>query len=993
MLITVCSLQAAWAQQTIFLPLAKQTLQTGLSSPHVRKIVQDKYGFMWLATQDGLNRFDGAQYVIFNSTSVDKSHMITGTDVYDLAMDTSGEYLWVLTAYGGLSKIELRSCRVLNTYPIQLPSANPEGLWLKCLYIKDTHIYIGSNEGYFIRFNTVSAQIDQIIQCANRYQASGPVDKIFASATNVWLFISGTGIVLLDHTGNKHTGTTFLRGITFNDYAVSNDLLFAACSNGILPLSLRTGAIDTTTTASRFLHRLTTGSSWQAVHYSGDTLMATGRKGCWLVDLFRRQYNQIVCSRHYEDRDWIQLTTSILKTGRSIWLGTQYGAGYIKDIQTPFVGFHTSMDGSGLNIRHSNTLVSRDDSTIIVCADNGAYLANHVTGKFKRIFSDDIFYSAFIAPGNFIIASGVNSGLHITDQNGRPVSLGAIFPELLPIQKDLLISAAKFNDSLYFLASQNQKGLYKWNTLSRQVTVLDTGTRPLQLASNIINRLYTDAGKQLWVLGDNYLSIIDPPAKLVRTVRPQDPGSPKELSIIMDMCELAGSYWLAVYGVGIAQLNQDLSVQRIYSTREGLNNTGVYKIFRLNNSALLVSSNNGLSVLDTRSGLFKNFFEQDGLQSSSFEETSGAFNGHFIFMGGINGFTRIDPNKFHINTAPPAVYFTNIRIHKTVRAVSTTIDTMNIELQELVIPSSWVQLNVTFAGLHFTNPDKVTYAYRIWQRDTNWINNGAQHFITLMGLNPGTYTLEVKAANEDGYWSAGKQLTLVFKPKWFQTVWFKLLMLLSAAGLMYAFYRYRLYQLYKQHLIRKNIASDLHDDIGSTLNTVKIFTHLAKKDVKEVSNLDQIETALAEASTGLRDMIWILDDSRDTVYELLERIKRFAVPVTVANGVHLQCHNDDKSRNYILSKNEKRNLLLIAKETINNSLKYAQCKNIMIQIELKKGNLSMSISDDGKGFVTGSQSEGNGLQNINFRARQMGYTAIIESGPGKGALIRVVKIT
>lgn len=218
-------------------------------------------------------------------------------------------------------------------------------------------------------------------------------------------------------------------------------------------------------------------------------------------------------------------------------------------------------------------------------------------------------------------------------------------------------------------------------------------------------------------------------------------------------------------------------------------------------------------------------------------------------------------------------------------------------------------------------------------------------------------------------------------------------MLLSAAGLMYAFYRYRLYQLYKQHLIRKNIASDLHDDIGSTLNSVKIFTRLAKKDVKEVNNLDQIEMALAEASTGLRDMIWILDDSRDTVYELLERIKRFAVPVTVANGVHLQCHNDDKSRNYILSKNEKRNLLLIAKETINNSLKYAQCKNIMIEIELKKGILGMSISDDGKGFVTGSQSEGNGLLNINFRARQMGYMAIIESMPGKGALTRIVKIT
>jgi signal transduction histidine kinase len=194
-------------------------------------------------------------------------------------------------------------------------------------------------------------------------------------------------------------------------------------------------------------------------------------------------------------------------------------------------------------------------------------------------------------------------------------------------------------------------------------------------------------------------------------------------------------------------------------------------------------------------------------------------------------------------------------------------------------------------------------------------------------------------------------------------------------------------------MIRKNIASDLHDDIGSTLNTVKIFAHMARKDVKDANNLDQIEAALTEASTGLRDMIWILDDARDTVYELLERIKKFALPVTVANGLQLQCTLDEKSRNHILSKNEKRNLLLVAKEAINNSLKYAQCRHIAIQVELKKGILCMTITDDGNGFDTAAHTEGNGLRNISFRASQMGYSATIESDPGKGTVIRVVQIS
>jgi ligand-binding sensor domain-containing protein len=988
LLITVCTLQFAWSQQNVFLPLTKQTLETGLSSPHVRKIIQDKYGFMWLATQDGLNRFDGSQYVIFNSSSVDRNHLLTGTDVYDIAIDPGGEYLWVLTAYGGLSKIELRSCRVISTHPIQLSLPAAKALWLKCMYIKGAHIFIGTDEGYYIRFNTVTAQIDQITLCTVSFHASGAIDKIYASNNNIWLFISGAGIVLLDKEGNKHISTTPLPNLTFNDLSAGNELLFAASSNGILPFSLKTGAIDSTNSQSRYLYRLTKGCSWQALHYTNDTLLATGIKGCWSIDMARRQYTRIVCSRNYEDKDWILLTTSILKTGRSIWLGTQYGAGCIKDIYTPFVGFNTSMDGSGLNIRHSNMLATHNDSTIIVCADDGTYLVNHTTGKFQRIFSDDVYYSAFKAPGNYIIASGVNSGLHIADQNGRPVSFRNVFPELLPFQKDVLISATRYNDSLYFLATQNQKGLYKWNIRLNQVTVIDTSTRPLQLTSHIINRLYTDAGNKLWVVGDNYISIIDPLAQTIRTAKPQAPQSKKELSIIMDMCELAGSYWLAVYGIGIVQLNADLTIRNMYSSQHGLNNTGVYKIFPLNSFSLLVSSNNGLSVLDTRTSSFKNYFEQDGLQSSSFEETSGTGSNDFIFMGGTNGFTRIDINKFSINTGPPVTYFTNIRIHKTVKAVNSSADTMNTELQELVIPSSWVQANISFAGIHFANPDKVTYAYRIRQQDTNWIANGSQHFITLMGLLPGSYTLELRSANEDGFWSPVKKLTLIIKPKWFQTTAFKLLVCLLVAALVY---RYRLYQLHKQHLIRKNIASDLHDDIGSTLNTVKIFTHLAKKDVKDFNNLNQIEVALTEASTGLRDMIWILDDSGDTVYDLLERIKKFAVPVTVANSVHLQCSNDEKCRHLVLSKNEKRNLLMIAKETINNSLKYAQCKNITINIELKKGLLCMSINDDGQGFITSSHNDGNGLGNINFRARQIGYTATIESSPGNGTYVKVAR--
>ena len=95
-------------------------------------------------------------------------------------------------------------------------------------------------------------------------------------------------------------------------------------------------------------------------------------------------------------------------------------------------------------------------------------------------------------------------------------------------------------------------------------------------------------------------------------------------------------------------------------------------------------------------------------------------------------------------------------------------------------------------------------------------------------------------------------------------------------------------QIKKQQQIRKDIASDLHDDIGSTLNTLKIFAHLAKKEPDKEEHLDQVEHSLTQASLGLRDMIWVLDDTKDSVYELMERIKKYALPVCQVNGIHFE---------------------------------------------------------------------------------------------------------
>lgn len=212
------------------------------------------------------------------------------------------------------------------------------------------------------------------------------------------------------------------------------------------------------------------------------------------------------------------------------------------------------------------------------------------------------------------------------------------------------------------------------------------------------------------------------------------------------------------------------------------------------------------------------------------------------------------------------------------------------------------------------------------------------------------------------------------------------------AGILYALYRYRIAQIKKQHQIRKNIATDLHDDLGSTLNSVKVFTNLAISGVKQEESLQQVKDNLTEATMSLRDMIWVLDDSLDTVDELVTRLKQFAIPVATASNIEtiITAGSDVNSRT--LTKEEKRNLFLICKEAVNNSIKYSGASQIKIDIQPAGKKIQITIADNGKGFDETTVKKGYGLKNMQYRAGQVKYTTQIASTSDKGTIVFIAPV-
>lgn len=943
---------------------------------------------MWFATITGVTRFDGVNYTAFTAANRKNNLSLLGSDVYDMVADES-DNLWALTAYGGLNKINIPTCSVIESIPIT--DKNKRNLFLKRLSLNNDHIFIGTNEGLLIRFNKRTNKIELEKNIEEVIGSSPPVDDIFIDEKNrVWFFLSGYGILITDTAFNKKrliTASELLQNgktnLQFKGHTFYNDNLILATTEGIKVIAVNDVVLIEASKLFSFIPVEIMHNEVSAISVKGNTLLLSGVNGLYALDMEKNKYQEIIPSKNYEDRAWLKGNYCLCQTEQDIWAG---GAGtegtgivWIKNINSPFHAFCNSMNNNGIKLVNCYTLCGLDDSTLITCAGNGLYKINHITGAITKYKTSDFYILAFCDPYHRIVACGYN-GSTIFDKDNNPVNLSSVYPELTPLKHDTLMVYQKMGDSLFFFSGVSQRGMYIWNVKRKTLEIKSTSSETAPLKSNAIKCLYIDSKNHLWIICENAISIYNPFNKTIQNINVSISGG-----INMDVCELQHRFWIACYGIGIIELSDSYKIRNIYTEKEGISSSGVFKIFPLNDSALIFSSIKGLSVLNIYTKMVNTYYEEDGLQSDDFDMLSGMLTKDFIFLGGV-GVTKIDLKKIKTNNTPPVFYFTRIKTDIKTGATDTT----DLQIKKLVIPTDWLQTNISFVGVNYLSPKRVTYAYRIKENGSNWIDLGRQNFVTLIGLSPGTYTLEVKAANEDGVWCEPKTLSLTFLPKWYQTAWFNAAVILFAGSLFYSFYRYRISQLKKQQQIRREIASDLHDDLGATLNSVKIFTHLAETSPQQPEYLEQIKESVNYAYNRLRDMIWVLDDTGDTVDDLLKRIKQFAQPVANANNIEVH-YSSDGSDNFILNKTEKRNLLLIAKETINNCIKYANCKNIYVSITRTEGKLKLIMKDDGKGFNEQEIIQGHGLKNIQERAKQIHCVASIYSEKGAGTAIIVTR--
>lgn len=318
--------------------------------------------------------------------------------------------------------------------------------------------------------------------------------------------------------------------------------------------------------------------------------------------------------------------------------------------------------------------------------------------------------------------------------------------------------------------------------------------------------IHEDRFGTLWIGGTDEImclniqtkEIEDKTSKLIRDVQvmPSNIGS-----VVTCLTEdKQGTLWISSKGLGLVKFDRDKNEFSAINEEQGLPNNAVYAMLEDATGNFWISSDAGLTRWNRKENIFRTFTTADGLQGREYNRLSyckGADG--MMFFGGINGFNAFDPEKLLVNPAPPPVVLTSLKIFAEEQAPGRLIHATSKGYAELRLRYDQNFLTFTFAAMDFHVPENNQYAYRLDGVDREWIYNGTRHEAVYTGLDPGEYVLHIRAANNDGIWNnEGLTLHVVILPPWWQTWWFRAILILSGVvtvALVIQNYRQRIRRL------------------------------------------------------------------------------------------------------------------------------------------------------------------------------------------------------
>lgn len=774
------------------------SINEGLSQSTVFSIDQDKRGNMWFATYDGVNKYDGYAFTVYQHNE-DYPNSIAN-DISRIVKTDSQGRVWIGTR-DGLSRYDEEKDIFQNFFyekngkhlqvngieeisPEQLLISTPEGLIMfdikeskfrddsfstamhktiaSTLYRQDDQIYIGTSTDGLYTYSITQKTFEKVIPILGTKQIQAILQQ---SPTRIWVATEGAGLFLINPKTKE----------------IKNYLHSPSNPKSISSNYIRSLAMDSQ-------NRLWIGTfnDLNIYHEGTDSFASYSSNPVENGSLSQRSVRSI-----------------FMDSQGGMWLGTYFGGlNYYHPIRNRFKNIRNIPYKNSLSDNVVSCIVEDKDKNLwIGTNDGGLNLYNPITQRFtsytlqedesaRGIGSNNI-KAVYVDEKKSLVYIGTHAGgLSILHRNSGQV-------ENFNQRNSQLV-----NENVYAILPDGEGNLWlgtlsalvRFNPEQRSFTTIEKEKDGTPVVSKQITTLFRDSHKRLWIGGEEGLSVFKQEGLDIQkaSILPVSNVTKLFTNCIYEASN--GVIWVGTREGFYCFNEKDKQIKR-YNTTNGLPNNVVYGILEDSFGRLWLSTNRGISCFNPETEKFRNFTESDGLQSNQFNTASYCRTSvGQMYFGGINGITTFRPELLLDNPYTPPVVITKLQLfNKVVRPDDETgILTKNISETKSITLKSWqTAFSIEFVVSNYISGQHNTFAYKLEGYDKEWYYLTDSRTVSYSNLPQGTYQFLVKAANSDGKWNPiPTALEIIVLPIWYKTWWALLIFFATFAGFITFVFRF-----------------------------------------------------------------------------------------------------------------------------------------------------------------------------------------------------------
>ena len=1003
--------------------LSNWTVEDGLSSNQVSDILQDKEGFIWVATQHGLNKFDGYSFEKFRYNPNDSTSM-GANYIENFRLDDEGN-IWVNLGVGILSKFNQRTKKFTNydfeddyTHIFNFKS------------IPNIGICIATNKGLYILEESIK-KMQKVSLVADEPPLK--VYNIFSSINHRYYLSSDAGFHYLNNLSDKlqptylvdnRDTTSFIYDVE-NFYVDNKGKYWIQTIKGVLcqsedgiyfsksydskktGTSRTTGQLfvaelkDETAFFSKSLQILTKTNDagiWKTFPKFNMTVPLSfidNEKKLWIIsnknELYKWDGKAWEFILTLEGRlEYCEIKEIFVDKKNNIWFGT-YNNGlwqiYNRKGPISYVNNHQSNQAIDLNITalsikspHFMWIGSAENLYKYHFESEELELFLSTQKQFSHLKINDIDQNE---DGEICLAT--SQGIILIEEDSRNMQH---YPNYKISDKEGSLNHTRniYYDNFGNIWIGTTEGLYLFNKergflaiygnhQSKEHYLRGRDIRSF-VAINDTSFLigYTKYGADLITFNAIDYSISS------HEITYQYSRMEQSKYATINTFHIADSeYWAGSFSQGLLKIDLRNAIMKPLSEDFPIipNICGIQKD---DNGILWVSSIDGLRSVHPESLRFYRFSKASGLLSNEFRVNCSTQNtkGN-LYFGSKNGLNKVESSKWTIQDTISTPILTDFKKNDK----SVVFDSYLDEVETIFLTYQDDYIMFDFVSPTFDNPRDVQYAYRLVGLDEQWRYCEKESSTTYTNLAAGDYTFNVRAGNKGGFFNSKiKEIKLIVAPPFWKTSWFILVMIILFILIFWLSYQLQ-WQMKMNRLkafdgIRQKVADDFHDELGHRLTKIGLFVEsliLQKENFpdKSVHILQKIQDNANELYYSTKDFIWAIHPSKDSAIDLFVLLRDFGNELFEDTDVQFMVDDfNELDHSFSLNMDLKRQLVLIFKEAMNNSIKHARCSKVVFKMEVHEAQMKLSLIDNGIGFILKREGFGYGLGSMFNRSEKVG---------------------